>query len=160
MTSGPSHALLAEVEAAIAPLPTIEGGSMLVLATAGVPPAIAVLSTGDVAVVEGELRIAVHGGSSAATRLGGACTLLVPAGDEAYRVEAEPAEARRAGELTVIRGHIVSVRPTAEPPWVMRASFHRQSPEDDAAASYVAFWSSVREWLVAGAEGDGPSVPA
>lgn len=159
MTSGPSHSLLDDVQAAIEPLPTAEGGSMLVLATAGSPPAIAVLSTGDVAVVRGDVRVAVHGGSSAASRLGGAFTLLVPDRDEAYRVEVEPAVARRAGDLTVISGPIVSVRPTAEPPWVMRASFQPAEAGADRAGDYVSFWAAVRAWLVDGADGDGPAVP-
>lgn len=161
MTSGPSDELLHEVQAAIEPLPTVEGGSMLVLATAGVPPAVALLSTGDVAVVDGEVRVAVHGGSSVATRLGAAFTLVVPDRDEAYRVEVEPAASRPAGDLTVISGPIVSIRPTAEPPWVMRASFQpARDASADRAGAYVSFWSSVRTWLTDGAEGDGPRVPA
>lgn len=159
MTSAPDPALLEVLAAALAPLPTLDGGAMLVLATGDGPPAIAVLSTGDVALVGSELRVAVHAGSSASTRLAGSCSLLVPDRDEAYRVEVSPASTRKSRELTVISGPIVSIRPTAEPPWVMRATFHAAGETGDEAAGYVSFWAEVRAWLESGAEGDGPPLP-
>lgn len=153
----PTPEPIERLAAALAPLPTLDGGAVLVLATSGEPPAVAVLSTGDVALLNGELWIAVHRGSSAVERLGGACTVLVPAGDEALRVEVAPATSSRAAHLAVIRGPIVEIRPTAEPPWAVHMAFHAAPVA--SAEPFVSFWSEVRAWLQAGAPGDGPAPP-
>ncbi len=118
-----SEALLAEAEVALARLPTTRGGDVIVLATAGSPPAVAMLSTGDVWIDGLWVRVAVHATGSAVSRLGGAFSLLFPARDHALRVEVVPAESRVSGDLAVLEGPIVAVRPTSEPPWVIDLVF-------------------------------------
>ena len=60
--------------AALDPLPTTAGGASIVLATAGPPPTITPLSTGDVVVDNDTVRLAVFASNSAAKQLGGSCT--------------------------------------------------------------------------------------
>jgi hypothetical protein len=149
--------LLAEVRRALAPLPEAEGGVAVVLATSGVPPAVALLSSGDVDVSATTVRAVTYGGSSTATRLGTAFTLLVPAAEVAYRVEVDGATSRPAGSLALIEGRLAAIRPTAEPPWILDLRFRRQpSTTTDDAERFVAYWSAVRAWLASGAEGDPP----
>lgn len=143
--------------AAIESLPTTDGGVALVLATAGPPPAICLLSSGDVVLDGDTLRIAVYSGSSAANRLGGSCTLLVPTGDDALRVLLDPAVSRRAGPLSVIEGSIASLRPSSEPPWTLQLRFEATAGE--GIEDFVMFWARVRSWLREGAHGDGPQPP-
>src|SRR5690606_16715666 len=64
--------LVGEVVEAIAPLPDVDGGLAIVIATASSPPAVAMLSTGDVAVVGTTVRVGLIAGSSVGRRLGGA----------------------------------------------------------------------------------------
>ncbi len=151
---------LERVRAVLAPLPDAGGGAAVVLATSGVPPAVALLSTGDVAINGAVARAVTYGGSSVATRLGTAFTLVVPAGDVTFRVEVVDATSRAAGKLAVIEGTIDGVRPTAEPPWMLDLRFR---PDPDAGPTevepFLAYWAAVRGWLRAGATGD-PPVPA
>ena len=137
--------LLAEVRRALAPLPEAEGGIAVVLATSGVPPAVALLSSGDVDVSATAVRAVTYGGSSAATRLGTAFTLLVPAGEVAYRVEVDGATSRPAGRLALIEGRLAAIRPTAEPPWMLDLRFRRAAGGDDRGRR------AVRGVLVGGA---------
>ncbi len=137
--------LVGEVVEAIAPLPDVDGGLAIVIATASSPPAVAMLSTGDVAVVGTPVRVGLIAGSSVGRRLGGAFTLLVPAGDRALRVEVGSATARDEGHLVLVEGTIDDVRPTAEPPWTMTMSFSTGDP--GAAPPYVRFWRDLRAWL-------------
>lgn len=143
--------------AAVNPLPTLDGGTAIVLATAGSPPAIILLSTGDVVVDDDKVRLAVFADNSAVRQLGGSCTLLVPTGRGALRVYLELAAARRAGPLAVIEGDIVSLRPSSEPPWALRLDF--QPTEEEGRDAFVEYWRQVRSWLEHGAPGEGPEPP-
>ena len=142
---------------ALAPLPSAAGGTAIVLATAGPPPSITPLSTGDVAVDGDTVRLAVFADNSAATQLGGSCTLLVPTEVGALRVSLQPAVARRAGLLAVIEGEIVSLRPSTEPPWSLRLDF--VPAEERGREAFVDYWTRVRSWLEQGAPGEGPQPP-
>ncbi|MGH9167394.1 MAG: hypothetical protein ACRD02_06130 [Acidimicrobiia bacterium] len=152
-----SHRLRARLDEALEPLPTAEGGIVVVLATAGPPPALAMLSSGDVYVEGDTVRVATYQGSSASNRLGGSFSLLVPAGEEALRVEVEDAGSRPAGKLALIEGRIREIRPTAEPPWVMELRF-RPAGEGAGVEGFLSYWRAVRSWLATGATGE-PSVP-
>ncbi|MGH3441594.1 MAG: hypothetical protein ACRDUY_06040 [Nitriliruptorales bacterium] len=147
-------AALAEVREALRPLPTEEGGVIVVLATAGVPPAVAMLSSGDVLVAEDRVRAALYAGASAGGRLGGAFTLLVPTGERAVRVEVGDASAREEGRLVLIEGVLAAVRPTAEPPWGIDMRFSPTAGE--GVAEFLEYWQSVRRWLEGGATGAPP----
>lgn len=149
--------LLSKVEQALEALPSTSGGKAIVIASAGSPPALAVLSTGDVFLDGDSIRVALHGGSSVSRRLGGGCSLLVPVRSGLMRVEVEPAASREAGPVDVIEGTVVEVRPTAEPPWVPTMSFF-PAPGGDVAPT-LEYWRAMREWLGGGAEGDGPEPP-
>src|SRR5215216_1028254 len=72
--------------AAVRPLPTTAGGSAIVVATAGPPPAVNLLSTGDISVADDTVRIAVFANNSLVAHLGGSCTILVPTDGYAVRV--------------------------------------------------------------------------
>jgi hypothetical protein len=142
---------------AVEPLPTSTGGIAIVLATAGPPPAVSLLSSGDVAVDGDMLRLAVYAGSSTVARLGGSCTLLVPSRGGALRVELLRADARPAGPLAVIEGRISSVRPSIEPPWSLRLDF--VPVESRRRGDFLDYWRRTRTWLERGARGDGPTPP-
>jgi hypothetical protein len=143
---------------AVEPLPTSTGGIAIVLATVGPPPAISLLSSGDVALDGDMLRLAVYAGSSTVARLGGSCTLLVPSGGGALRVELLRADARPAGPLAVIEGRISSVRPSHEPPWSLRLDF--LPIKSQGRDTFLEYWRQVRAWLMEGARGDGPAAPS
>jgi hypothetical protein len=149
--------LLRKLGEALEPLPTAAGGAALIVASAGAPPALAVLSTGDVFIDGTSIRIALHGGGSVVRRLEGSCSLIVPARSGVLRVEVLPAESRPAGPVDVIEGTVVDIRPTAEPPWIPTLAF-TPAPSGDVAPT-LEYWRSVREWLTAGAQGDGPAPP-
>ena len=142
---------------ALAPLPSAAGGIAIVLATAGPPPTITPLSTGDVVVDADTVRLAVFADNSAVTQLGGSCTLLVPTEVGALRVSLQPAVAREAGPLAVIEGDIVSMRPSQEPPWALRLSF--EPAAEQGREAFVEYWAKVRSWLEQGATGEGPQPP-
>ena len=143
---------------AVAPLPTTDGGIAIVLATAGPPPAIVPLSTGDI-VVDGDMvRLALFADTSAVRRLGGSCTILVPTEQGPLRVSLQPAVAREAGPLAVIEGNIVSLRPSAEPPWALRLDFRPTA--DEGREAFVEYWTRVRSWLERGALDKTPQPPA
>lgn len=142
---------------ALRSMPTEQGGPALVLATAGVPPAMALLSTGDVHLSGDVFRVAVHGGSSVVTRLEGSFTVLVPGADEALRVEVVDATARKTGDLAVLEGRLADVRPTSEPPWVLQMSFRPAGP--GGVQRHLEYWRSVRSWLASGATGEPPPLP-
>ena len=143
--------------AALAPLPTTDGGTAIVLATAGPPPAIAPLSTGDISVDGGMIRLALFADNSAVRWLGGSCTILVPTEQGPLRVSLQPAVAREAGPLAVIEGDIVSMRPSHEPPWSLRLDF--LAAEEEGREVFVEYWTRVRSWLEQGAPGEGPHPP-
>jgi len=147
--------LLRAVAEALSQEPTEEGGIALVLATASSPPAIAVLSTGDVHLEGDRVKIGIHASSSAVSRLGGAFSLVVPLNRAVARVEAASATATPAGDLALIEGTIVSIRPTSEPPWVMDLSFRPMTESDSRVPLYLEYWRSVRSWL----SGDSPDPP-
>ena len=143
--------------AALDPLPTTAGGASIVLATAGPPPTITPLSTGDVVVDNDTVRLAVFASNSAAKQLGGSCTLLVLTDLGPLRVSLQPAVAREAGPLVVIEGDIVSLRTTREPPWALRLYF--QPAAEQGHEAFVEYWTQVRSWLEQGATGEGPQPP-
>lgn len=146
------------VENALAQLPTESGGMAIALATAGSPPAIALLSSGDV-YVSGEIaRVGIYGSSSAVSRLGGAFTLLVPLGDIAVRVEAVSATATEAPPLAMIEGRIAAVRPTAEPPWTLEMGFTPEPANHPSIPDFLNYWSQVKAWL-AGEQSSPPQIP-
>ena len=148
---------LARVHEVLQPLPTEAGGVAVVLATAGPPPALALLSSGDVLVDDGEVHVGVFGTSSAVTRLGGAFSLLVPAGSVVLRVEVAEARATTEGELAHIRGSLTDIRPTSEPPWVTELRFRPSHPGVAAVPDHLAYWTEVRAWLAG--EGPPPTPP-
>lgn len=156
--AGVDRLLLERVSRAIDPLPTADGGTTLVLATSGTPPALAVLSTGDVALVGEKLLVAVHASSAAGRRLGGHFAVLVPEREVALRVEVVEASARTISHLCVLEGRVASVRPTGEPPWHMRMEFF--ADPDATTGGFLTFWAGVRRWLQDGAAGEPPRFPA
>lgn len=143
--------------AAVAPLPSTAGGTAIVLATAGPPPAMTLLSSGDISVDGDTVRLAVFADNSVVDNLGGSCTLLVPTDGGALRVSLQPAVARQAGQLAVIEGDIVSMRPSSEPPWSLRLGF--EPAAEQGRETFVEYWRQVRSWLEEGAPGDGPQPP-
>lgn len=147
--------LAARVRAAIADLPTDTGGLAVVLATSGRPPAMAMLSSGDVHIAGDLLRVGIHASSSAVARLGGAFTLLVPLGEIAARVEVTNATAIPYPPLAILEGEVSSIRPTAEPPWVLEMGFRPEPDDHPAIPAYLEYWSEVDEWL----SGKRPSPP-
>lgn len=142
---------------AVEPLPTAAGGIAVVLATAGPPPTLTLLSTGDVVVDGDTVRLAMFADNSAVRQLGESCTLLVPTGDGALRISLQPATARRAGPLAVIEGSIAALRPSFEPPWSLRLYF--EPTAEQGTEPFVAYWAEVRSWLQRGAPGEGPQPP-
>ena len=142
---------------AVAPLPNTAGGTAIVLATANSPPAMTLLSSGDILVDGDTVRLAVFADNSVVSQLGGSCTLLVPTGGGALRVSLQPAVARRAGPLAIIEGEIVSLRPSTEPPWSLRLDF--VPAEERGREAFVDYWTRVRSWLEQGAPGEGPKPP-
>ena len=142
----------------VRPLPTVAGGAAIVVATAGPPPAITLLSSGDVLVDGDKIRLAVFADNSIVKHLGGSCTLLVPTHHGALRASLQPAVARPAGPLAVIEGDITSLRPTVEPPWSLRLDF--RSTAEQGGDAFVDYWTRVRSWLERGAPGEGPHPPA
>jgi hypothetical protein len=129
-------------------LPTEAGGVAIVLATSGTPPALALLSAGDVLVTaEGEVRCCVYATSSVVSRLGGAFTLLVPDETRMLRVEAVDARASVHGEVALVEGTLAGVRPTSEPPWRMSMGFEPDGPGDPRIAAFVEYWRAARAWL-------------
>jgi hypothetical protein len=148
------------LSSALDPLPDASGGSTIVLATAGTPPALALLSTGDVLIVGSIVRVGLWATSSAATRLGGAFSLLVPAGDVALRVGVGDARAQRHGYVAMIEGRLGDIRPTAEPPWVPVMRFVPDDPSDPRVATHLDYWVAVRHWLAGqGTPPDPPGPP-
>lgn len=144
--------------AAVAPLPTTNGGIAIVLATAGPPPAIVPLSTGDIAVEGDMVRLALFADNSAVRRLGGSCTILVPTEKGPLRVSLQPAVVRETGPLALIEGNIVSIRPSSEPPWALRLDFRPTAEEGREA--FVEYWTRVRSWLERRALDQAPQPPA
>jgi len=142
---------------AVAPLPNTAGGTAIVLATANPPPAMTLLSSGDILVDGDTVRLAVFADNSVVSQLGGSCTLLVPTGGGALRVSLQPAVAQRAGPLAIIEGEIVSLRPSNEPPWSLRLDF--VPAEERGREAFVDYWTRVRSWLEQGAPGEGPQPP-
>ncbi len=143
--------------AAVSPLPSTAGGTAIVLATASSPPAMTLLSSGDILVDGDTVRLAIFADNSAVDQLGGSCTLLVPTGGGALRVALRPAVARKAGLLAVIEGHIVSLRSSFEPPWSLRLDF--KPAAEQGREAFVEYWAQVRAWLERGAPGEGPQPP-
>ena len=139
-------------------LPGKEGGLAILLATASSPPALAVLSSGDVLVVEDNVRVGIHASSSAVRHLGGSFSLLIPLAEVAVRVEVSNATAEVGERLARIEGSIARLRPTAEPPWVLEMRFRALGNDVERMADYVAYWHGVRSWL-AGASPE-PQMPS
>lgn len=131
---------------------------MIVLATSGMPPALAVLSTGDVWLDRGTVLVALHSGSAAAERLGGAFSVLVPTTTRALRLEVVEATAHGRGSLVVLNGRLSEIRPTGEPPWLLEMRF--AAPDQTEVDAFVRYWHAVRGWLQAGAVDAAPPVPA
>lgn len=152
-----SGSLTDRLTSALAPLPDASGGISIVLATAGAPPALALLSTGDVLVSDGRVRVGLWATSSAVTRLGGAFSLLVPAGEVALRVEVGDARGQRYDHVAMIEGRLGDIRPTAEPPWVPVMRFIADDPADPRIAGHLEYWVAVRRWLAG--EGEPPEPP-
>lgn len=148
-------ALLAAVAEALSKQPQDDGGGALVLATGSGPPAVALLSTGDVLLDGDKIRVGIHATSSAVARLGGSFTLVVPLKRVVARVEVIDAAASIHGDLAKIEGTIASIRPTAEPPWVMKMTFEPMPATDRRVPLYLEYWRSVRAWL----SGESPVPP-
>jgi hypothetical protein len=146
------------LQAALEPLPDATGGVAIVLATSADPPALAVLSTGDVLIQDDVVRVGVHASSSTVRHLGGSFTLLVPLGEMAVRVEAVVVRSQVQGDLALIEGRLSALRPTAEPPWLLEMTFRPAIPDLPQTSAHVAYWQSVRLWL-AGELPTPPSLP-
>jgi len=145
-----------EVERALATLPTSAGGIALLLAIAGDPPPVVLLSAGDVVLDGASVRIALYAASSAARVVGDSATLLVPVNDGAVRIEIGDIRRRGDDRFAVIEGVIGAFRPTAEPPWRPRLVFEAAGPGTE---SFVAHWGALRAWLASGATGESPPLP-
>ncbi|HJR92103.1 MAG TPA: hypothetical protein VJ938_06665 [Acidimicrobiia bacterium] len=150
--------LARRVQAALEPLPDETGGIAVVLATAAEPPALAVLSSGDVLIREDVVRVGIHASSSTVHRFGGSFSLLVPLGEVAARVEALDGECRVEGDLALIEGRVSAVRATAEPPWLLELGFRPAEAGHPASPSHLSYWRAVRMWL-AGELPKPPSLP-
>ena len=136
---------LAEI---LADLPTESGGAAIVLATSGMPPAMALLSIGDVFLTAGDrVRCCVYGTSLVVSRLGGAFTLLVPDGTRMLRVEAIDARASVHGDVALVEGTLSGVRPTAEPPWTTSMAFSPEQADDPRIDGFLEYWRAARSWL-------------
>lgn len=146
------------VEQALADPPDRSGGIAIVLATAGSPPAMALLSSGDVYISGDVARVGIYGSSSAVTRLGGAFTLLIPLGEMAVRLEVGSATTSGAPPLALIEGTIESIRPTAEPPWVLEMRFVPEPENHPSIPGFLDYWRQVKSWL-AGEEPHPPQLP-
>lgn len=156
-----SNQLMDLVEEALQTAPTESGGIAVVLATAGSPPAMALLSSGDVHVSDGIARVGVYRSSSAVSRLGGAFSLLVPLGADAVRLEVGSAtvvEASPRASLAKLEGKIESIRPTSEPPWVLEMGFVPESSNHPDIPRFLDYWKQVKAWL-AGEQPDPPQIP-
>lgn len=149
-----SYSLTERLAAALDPLPDASGGSAIVFATAGTPPALALLSTGDVLIVDDIVRVGLWATSSAVTRLGGSFSLLVPTGDVGLRVEVVDARAQGHGHVAMIEGRLDRIRPTAEPPWTPVMRFQTEDPTDPRIPGHLEYWAAVRRWLAG--EADAP----
>jgi hypothetical protein len=129
----------------------------VVLATAGPPPAFALLSTASVR-LSGELAlIAVQSRSSVVRQLGGSCSLLIPHGDRALRMTLEDVSSQDAGAVTLLSGTISAIVPTIELPWRLELSF--RPSELPGRELFLAYWDKTRRWLQDGARGPGPRPP-
>lgn len=136
--------------------PDLDGGTAIAMATAASPPAMAVLSTGDVVFDGRTVLVGIHGSSSVVSRLNGAFTLLVPLRSSAARIEVVDAIVELAPPLAKISGTVDSIRPTAEPPWTLRMLFLPEPADHPALPAFVRYWADVRSWL----RGDRPEPPA
>lgn len=143
---------------ALSELPDRQGGKAIVLATSSDPPSIALLSTGDVYYDGSKLHVGVHASSSAVSRLGRSFTLLIPLGTSAARMEAEDASVELKPPLARITGGVKSIRPTAEPPWMLDMRFRPVSVDHPSIGDYVTYWHGVRAWL-AGEQEEPPPLP-
>lgn len=135
------------VTAVLSDLPGPSGGPALLLATGGTPPAIALLSTGDVFLDRDRLKAGVYASSSTVARLGGSFSVLVPLGTYAARIEAIEAHAVVGDNLAVIEGRVASIRPTVEPPWVLEMRFRPEPLDDFRVTPFINYWRGVRAWL-------------
>jgi len=136
---------LAEI---LADLPDESGGAAIVLATSGTPPAMALLSTGDVFLTtDDRVRCCVYGTSSVVSRLGGAFTLLVPDDTRMLRVETIDARASVHGDVALVEGTLADVRPTAEPPWTTSMVFTPERHGDPRIGGFLEYWRAARSWL-------------
>lgn len=127
------------------------------LATAGPPPALALLSTASVRLVGDEVQIAVQSQSSVVRQLGGSCSLLVPGGARALRMTVDRVSSRNAGAVTLLFGTVTAIVPTIELPWRLEMSF--QPSEQPGGERFLAYWDATRSWLAGGAQGTGPTPP-
>ena len=153
---------LSELRRVLDEAPSAGGGRAIIVATGSAPPALALVSTNSAAVDgHGAVRLAVQAESSAARRLGGSATLLVPDDAGAMRVYVPEATARLAGAVAVIEGSIGSIDRTAEPPWALRLEFERRDGDPAGRAEQdLRYWASLRSWLAAGAPEGPPPLPA
>ena len=150
--------LISETREALDRLPDTGGGIALALATSSTPPAMAMLSTGDVHWAGDRLRVGIYASSSVIPRLGGAFTLLVPLRDRACRIEVVEATARVAGPIAMLEGRVGDVRPTAEPPWLVEMRFRPEPAGDPRLQGFVDYWAGVRSWL-SGETDEAPQPP-
>lgn len=139
--------LTLSVSLALARLPDAQGGLAILLATDATPPALAVLSSGDVLLEDEVIRVGIHASSSAVQRLDGGFSLLIPLDEIAVRLEAIHATTSVGRSLAMIKGRVHALRPTAEPPWRLEMRFRANPPDDDRIEVYVDYWRRVRLWL-------------
>lgn len=139
--------LLAAVAEALSVQPRESGGAALVFVTGSSPPAVALLSTGDVFLTGDRIKVGVHATSSTVSRFGGSFSLAVPLKRVVARVEVIDASASVQGDLARIEGRIATIRPTSEPPWIVNMTFEPRPATDRRIPIYLEYWRSVRDWL-------------
>lgn len=150
-------ALLDALREALEPLPGPEGGGVVVAVVDSSPPAMAMLATGSVYMAEGAMRFVVDAGSSVATADAGSATLLAASDRGVLLVSIEPLHTETYGEVAVVGGPIVAVRPPVELPWSLQLSFVPSG--EGEVEPYLEYWRACRAWLADPSSGAPPSRP-
>ena len=125
--------------------PDAAGGRAIVLATDSTPPAIALLTTSSIAIEDDAVRIVVQAGSTVARRPATSLTLVAEDGEATGRLEVTIDERRPAGDLVVLRGHVLGGRGMTESPWRLRLRFEPVAGGDPSRL--LRYWNGLRAWL-------------
>ena len=150
-------ALLDVFQEALEPLPGSDGGRVVVAVVDSSPPAIAMLATGSVYTADGAVRFVVDAESSVATADAGSATLLAASDRGVLLVSIEPLHIETHGEVAVVAGPIVAVRPSVELPWLLQLSFVPSG--EGEVEPYLEYWRACRAWLADPSSGAPPRRP-